>query len=179
MQRQHTATVASEADQLEAAIVASGLARDTESIWDIWQARGLAPALQALQEGTDVKTREQETAELNQAIADLRQQAKDAKRPRDKERLEARIAGLDTTARRLMNERHDQLDARQAAQQAAVQQLQANQEAQIRAQLRQRWPGDDTSFDAAYSDLLRAYRINTTLASVEPPAPMPSPRVTI
>ena len=57
MQRQHTATVASEADRLEAAIAAAGLdpsAGESYPIWTLWQQKGICAALSALQEETDM-----------------------------------------------------------------------------------------------------------------------------
>ena len=51
--RHYTATVASEADRLEAAIIASGLdpaAGESYVIWTAWQTNGLRAALAALQE---------------------------------------------------------------------------------------------------------------------------------
>ena len=58
MQRERTATVATEADRLEAAIAAAGLdpsAGESYPIWTAWQTNGLRAALAALREETDME----------------------------------------------------------------------------------------------------------------------------
>ena len=52
--RHYTATVASEADRLEAAIAASGLDPENLTIWNTFVHKGLRAALAALQEETDM-----------------------------------------------------------------------------------------------------------------------------
>lgn len=124
-----------------------------------------------------MKTRAQDLQQLDSDIATLREKLKDAK-PRDKERIQARITGLDTTARRLITERHDANDAQQAQQQQAQAAAHARQEAAQRQRLRSAWPGDDQSFDAAYPKLLEEYRINAALAGADaPPAIVPTVRM--
>lgn len=76
----------------------------------------------------------------------------------------------------------DALDSKRQQQaereQAAAAKVQADREAQIRRTLRSRWPGDDTSFEAAYPDLVQQYRVDRALGRAEP-EPAHRPKVTI
>ncbi len=116
-----------------------------------------------------MQTRKQELAQLDTQIADLRAKLNETTKPALRAKLEAQIAGADTTARQLINERHDHVEAQQAQQQQALAAANAQQEAAQRARLRRVWRGDDASFETAYPRLLEEYRIAAALATADEP----------
>ena len=126
-----------------------------------------------------MQTREQELAELDTRIAEKREKLKNTTRPTLRERIERQIAGADGEARRLINQHHDRLDAQRAGQQAAARALEVEREAEQRQQLRRAWPGDDSSFDAAYPRLLEAYRTKIALDTAGQPPAGKLPRVAL
>ena len=182
--RHYTATVASEADRLEAAIAARGLDPDTESIWDIWLARGIRPALQALQEGTDVSILPPDNGTLT--IGDVDQQLTD-KSDRELVELaaEGRLIGFDKRwalldddqrlARRAHNEQsrrrmEAQQQAEQHSQQAAAQARRDAENAahldQVKTRAAAAFPGTPAEFDAAWPTIKAAYQQQQALAAL-------------
>ena len=149
--------MASEADQLEAAIVASGLARDTESIWDIWQARGLAPALQALQEGTDVKTLDDDIIQARANIA--------AHEEAERQRIAAIVDKASASTRVFAAEQDKaQQEATQAQERAIAERAAARAQAE-RAEAQRQYleAGGDAAEFSAWWAIERQRRVSETL----------------
>jgi hypothetical protein len=114
-----------------------------------------------------MQTRDQELTALDGRIAALKDRIEQERDTRKRDTMQRQAAAADTEGRRLINERHDRLDAeRQRQEQAtadAIAVVSAQQEAQIRSQLRRRWLGDEASFAAAWPRLLEEYRVDTAL----------------
>jgi chromosome segregation ATPase len=112
-------------------------------------------------------TLEQELEQLDDQIAGIRAQREASHDDAERAQLQRSITSLNIHERAAIKQNHAERDALRAAEEKAADDFQrqraAAQEAEHRQMLRRRWPGDDQSFDAAWPELIRQYRIDVAL----------------
>ena len=177
-------TTATEANELEAALLAAGRDPDLAlDIWDIWQRSGIRAALHELEQQAMTTAQrplhlilvdiDKELAELSDADVQRLADSFDASKTGGK-RMEAWPEALQRQCRagnELAKRAHQaRLRAAEAEKDAALSaQLQQRNQAQIdsyRNQVRGRWLGDDASFDRAWPDMLQRYLIEQATGGV-------------
>ena len=156
--RHYTATVASEADRLEAAIIASGLDPENLTIWNTFVHKGLRAALAALQqEGTGMTTLEDDAKQARANIA--------AHEEAERQRIAAIVDKASASTRVFAAEQDKaQQEATQAQERAIAQRAAARAEAE-RADAQRQYllaGGEPEGFDAWYT-VEKARRVSETL----------------
>ena len=115
-------------------------------------------------------TLEQELADLDTKINQIREQREKTQDKTEKERLGRNITLLDVHERAAIRKNHEERAARRLAEEQAAQLFQQQradkQEQADRAMLRRRWTGDDLSFEAAWPKLIEQLRIDRALGRV-------------
>jgi hypothetical protein len=125
-------------------------------------------------------TLEQELERLDDQITTIRAQREASHDDTERAKLQRSIEMLNVHERAAIKKNHVDRQARRVAEEKAAddfQQQQADKQEQAdRAMLRRRWTGDDSSFDAAYPEMLKQLRMDRALGR-DVGADVPSPRV--
>ena len=128
-----------------------------------------------------MRTRQQELAELESRLEQARRRQDETPDKAERARLERQLGGADE-ARRLINERHDRIEANEAARaadaQAKIEAVEQRQEATIRNELRARWQGSQADFERLYPQLRDQWLSDRALGRTAEPV-LYRPNVTI